>query len=246
MEHLLAGPDSFQAPVLLLPSILEPKICEELIAGHRKDGGEFGISISNISAPGATMSFTVNGRANTVIASSDLNGTVSPKGTLATNGSSKSFTFTPNAGYEIDAIKVNGATVATANPYVLANTSGNQTINVTFKKKATIDPLPNPWSKLDIGSQPAASSFDVPSSGKFYIESASSAIQAKSDNFNYIFQTLNGDGSIVVRLASSNMPSYEGKFGIMVRESLQSSSAFSLIANVPHSGVATQQRTSDG
>lgn len=36
----LAGLDSFQAPVLLLPNILEPDLCEELIAGHRKDGGE--------------------------------------------------------------------------------------------------------------------------------------------------------------------------------------------------------------
>lgn len=36
----LAGSDSFQAPVLLLPNILEPEICEELIAGYRKEGGE--------------------------------------------------------------------------------------------------------------------------------------------------------------------------------------------------------------
>ena len=36
----VAGPDSFQAPVLLLPNILEPELCEELIAGYRKDGGE--------------------------------------------------------------------------------------------------------------------------------------------------------------------------------------------------------------
>ena len=36
----LAGPDSFQAPVLLLPNILEPELCEELIAGYRAHGGE--------------------------------------------------------------------------------------------------------------------------------------------------------------------------------------------------------------
>jgi peroxiredoxin len=36
----LAAADSSQAPVLLLPHVLEPEICEELIAGYRRDGGE--------------------------------------------------------------------------------------------------------------------------------------------------------------------------------------------------------------
>lgn len=211
-----------------------------------KDGGEFGISITNISAPGATMSFTVNARPNTVIASSDFNGNISPKGTLSVaNGQSKTFTFTPNLGYELDVVTVNGATVAATNPYTLTGISGTTTIQASFRKKTTIDPLPSPWVQLDLGTS-AAPGLAAQSNGTFNIESSGSDLGGNSDNFRFVFQTLNGNGSIVARVAATNMSSWSSKVGLMIRESLQTNAVYSMIAHIPHSGVAVEQRDAVG
>lgn len=211
-----------------------------------KDGGEFGISISNISAAGDTMSFTVNARPNTVVASSDLNGTISPKGTLSVpSGQTRQFVFSPNVGYELDVVKVNGVTVAATNPFTLTEISGTKTIQASFKKKAVIDPLPAPWDHMDIGL-PKEAGMAAHENGKFNIESTGTHIGGTADNFGYEFQTLNGDGSIVARLASSNRASWSSKVGIMLRESLQPNSAYSMIGFIPHSGITSEVRTATG
>jgi len=211
-----------------------------------KDGGEFGISISNISAPGTTMSFTVNARPNTVIATTDGKGNISPKGTLSVAaGQSKSFSFTPNPGYEIDAIKVNGAQVATANPYVLTGISGTMNISFTFKKKSPIDPLPSPWLKADIGYNSNAG-LAAQSTGKFNVESYGGYMGGSSDNCTFLYQPLNGDGTIIAKISESNKVSWNEKVGIMIRESLQDNAIVSTICKVPHSGISIEQRTATG
>lgn len=211
-----------------------------------KDGGEFGISISNISAPGNTMSFTVNARPNTVVASSDLNGTISPKGTLSVpSGQSKVFTFIPNIGYELDVVRINSVPVAATNPFTLTEINGTKSIQVSFKKKAVIEPLPAPWENMDIGL-PKEPGLAAHENGKFNIESTGTNIGGTSDSFGYEFQTLNGNGSIVARLASSNRASWGSKVGIMLRESLQPNASYSMIGFVPHSGITSEMRTATG
>ena len=208
-----------------------------------KDGGELGISITAISAPGNTMTFKVNAKPNRVLATSDRNGTIVPKGVInVTAGQSKTFTFTPNLGYEIDVVMVGGIPVTTSNTYTIANISSTKTINVTFKKKTSIDPLPSPWVQADIGTGPAGLSAYAAS--KFNIESLGSDISGGSDNFRFVFQTLNGDGSIVAKIDQSNKANWSSKVGLMIRESLQPGSAQSMIAKIPLSGVFSQQRNS--
>lgn len=212
-----------------------------------KDGGEFGISISNISAPGASMSFTVLPRSATVLAGSDANGNISPKGTLAvTSGQSRTFTFTPNLGYEIDVVRVNGTPVSVVNnTYTMTSISGTRTIQATFRKSASIAPLPSPWVFTEIGTTLQAG-LAVQSAGKFSLETYTSQFTGSSDQVGYIFQTLNGDGSIVAKLESFNMPSWSLRAGIMVRESLQANAPYTMICRAPHSGAYVQKRSSAG
>ncbi|MBC7450218.1 MAG: discoidin domain-containing protein [Cytophagales bacterium] len=212
---------------------------------HWKDGGEFGISISNISAPGTTMSFTVTARPNTVVASTDLNGTMSPKGTLSVaSGQNVNFTFIPNPGYELDVVTVNGAPVTATSPYTLTGIAGTKTIRATYKKKVTLDPLPSPWQQANIGNPKTG--FAVQASGKYSIESYGNDLNATSDNFGYIFQTLNGDGFISAKVTASNIPSWAGKEGIMLRESLDPNSAFSAIGHSISNGLIVFQRAVAG
>lgn len=211
-----------------------------------KDGGEFGISISNITKSGNTVTFTVNGRPSTANATSDIFGTLSPKGIISVaSGGSKSFTFIPKIGYDLDVVKVNGTQVTATNPYTLTGISGTKTINATFKRKATIPALPTPWLKADIGTSSAAG-FAAQESGKFNVESYGGSMGGTVDNINFVYQTLNGNGSIIARVAEYNLPTTSNFVGVMMRASLQSNAAQTCIAKTPYAGVAVYQRNNTG
>jgi Glycosyl hydrolase family 48/Secretion system C-terminal sorting domain len=71
---------------------------------------------------------------STITASAGANGTISPTGAVSvTNGTNKIFTITPNAGYQIDAVLVNGTSVGAVATYTFTNVTTNQTIAATFK-----------------------------------------------------------------------------------------------------------------
>jgi hypothetical protein len=69
----------------------------------------------------------------TITASSDSNGSVTPAGTTTvTQGGSQSYTITPDAGYAIAALTIDGTAVATSSTHTFANVRANHTISATF------------------------------------------------------------------------------------------------------------------
>lgn len=89
----------------------------------KKSGGSPG------PGPGPSSGYTIN-------ATAGAGGSISPQGSVSvSSGSSKTFNFTPNNGYEIDTLLVDGKTVYIAgNSYTFENVTSNHTISVTFKK----------------------------------------------------------------------------------------------------------------
>jgi hypothetical protein len=73
----------------------------------------------------------------TITPSAGANGAISPATvqTVAVGGS-KTFTITPDAGYQVDALTVDGSVVAPATSYTFSNVTDNHTIAVTFKVAA--------------------------------------------------------------------------------------------------------------
>jgi hypothetical protein len=71
--------------------------------------------------------------------SAGANGNISPSTAQTVNaGDSKTFTFSPNLGYEVNEVKVDGSAVSvTGNNYTFSNVQSNHTINVTFKTTTT-------------------------------------------------------------------------------------------------------------
>ena len=69
----------------------------------------------------------------TITASSDANGSITPSGSVsvAYNGS-QSFTFTPNTGYHVDSVFVDGSYVDSLTGYTFTNVTTPHTISVTF------------------------------------------------------------------------------------------------------------------
>jgi hypothetical protein len=96
-------------------------------------------TVTNITA-NSTIHVTFKKAQYTITATAGANGTISPNGAnIVPCGDSKTFVFTPNNGYEINQVLVNGvnnpAAVA-AKTYTFNNVTANGTISVTFKAVA--------------------------------------------------------------------------------------------------------------
>ena len=88
----------------------------------------------------------------------------------------------------------------------------------------TVTTIPSGWADTDIGSVEQAGSAAY-ASDIFTVGGAASAratgIWGTADAMHFVYQTLTGDGSIIVRLASSTNPSnFNPQGGVMIRETL--------------------------
>ena len=72
----------------------------------------------------------------TITASAEVGGGISPIGNIQVKyDSSQAFSITPNTGYVIDSVIVNGVNVGKINSYTFNNVKGDSNIRVTFKLK---------------------------------------------------------------------------------------------------------------
>jgi uncharacterized protein (DUF2141 family)/regulation of enolase protein 1 (concanavalin A-like superfamily) len=102
------------------------------------------------------------------------------------------------------------------------NANGTRTsapVNVTVTGA-----LPGPWTNADIGSPALSGSASSPSTGSFTVTGAGSDIWANADQFQFVYQPVQGDIQIVTRLASLQNTDPWSKGGIMIRQSLTAGS----------------------
>jgi M6 family metalloprotease-like protein len=214
-----------------------------------RDGGEFGISITNITRSGNNVSFTVQGSPSTVVATSDENGSIQPSGVVRVDPQvlNQLFTFVPKPGYEINTVRVNGHPIRVSGNHhrMMDLIAGTQTIEVTYKRSTPIPPLPAPWQHIDIGSH-TTSGHTGYADGKFYMEGYGNDIWHTNDNFSFVYQPLNGNGSIEGRLHESNKANPWAKSGLMVRGSLQPNAAHGMLIFTPSHNIRIQYRNSNG
>jgi M6 family metalloprotease-like protein len=210
-----------------------------------KNGGEFGITLSNITRSGNNVNFTVIGRTRTVIALPDINGTLTPNGILNVNGTSQSFTFLPDPGYVLDAVLVDDMPVpVAANPYTLTGIGSTlKTIQPVFNKNTNLPALPSPWQKASVGSVTGLAAMDA---GKFGLEIEGGRIERNTDRFTYVYQTINGNGTIIAHVAGGNKPTPNYRAGIMIRESLEMNSVQTMLVKGAYDGPRIEQRTATG
>ena len=113
----------------------------------------------------------------------------------------------------------------------------------------TINPpastLPAGWSSGDIGSVPIPGDASF-SGGTFSVKGSGADIWGTSDQFRYAYRSLTGDGSIVARVATVQDVAVWVKAGVMIRETLDPSSAHGFMLVSSQKGVAFQRRPSAG
>ncbi len=79
-----------------------------------------------------SASFTLD--VYTITATADVNGSITPSGTLTVNkGGSQTFTITPDAGHTVRSVIVDGANRGALTTFTFTNVTANHTINVYFK-----------------------------------------------------------------------------------------------------------------
>ena len=71
-----------------------------------------------------------------IAATTDGRGSITPSGTVSVKkGENQTFTVTPNSGYEIEDVLVDGNSVGVVKSYTFENVTANHTIHATFKEK---------------------------------------------------------------------------------------------------------------
>lgn len=108
--------------------------------------------------PSLTLSlYPVWIRTYTIIASSDINGTISASGTTTVNsGNNQSYTFSPVSGYRISDVLVDGISQGSITSYTFTNVVANHTISVVFEKIATSTPTYVPQKSAEQIAEEAA------------------------------------------------------------------------------------------
>ena len=222
-------------------------------------------TMANLSANGPVWSFTTSGTAAAPSAPTSPN-----PATGATNvGLNPTLTWTAAGATSFDVkfgtsstppqVATNQSTASYTPSALAANTqyfwqivahnaSGSATGAVwsfTTGTSAGSGGLPSPWLDGDIGSVGVHGSASY-NSGTFTVSGSGADIWNSADAFHFAYQTLDGDGQIVARVASIQNVNSWSKAGVMIRSSLSSNSPFAIMLVSSAKGTAFQYRTSAG
>jgi glucose/arabinose dehydrogenase/regulation of enolase protein 1 (concanavalin A-like superfamily) len=79
---------------------------------------------------------------------------------------------------------------------------------------------PSPWQSADVGSplMPGTTDYSA-ASQTYYLDGSGADVNTTNDQFHYMYQTLNGDGTIVARVRYQTNSSPWAKAGVMIKQS---------------------------
>lgn len=122
----------------------------------------------------------------TITASAGSHGAINPSGVFdMTSGSSKSFTFTPDAGYHVDSVLVDGVKVDSTAGYTFNNVTASHTISVVFAV-----------NKYTIAASASANGVITPSGNVLVVHGDSLALTV-TPNAHYHVDSIAVDGAKV-------------------------------------------------
>jgi hypothetical protein len=105
--------------------------------------------------------------------------------------------------------------------------------------------LPAPWLDQDVGA-PVVTGSATLTSGTFSVTGSGADIWDASDQFHFVYQPLNGDGEIVVRVATLQHIDGWTKAGVMIRQDLTGNAPNAFMLVSAGHGLSFQQRATRG
>jgi RHS repeat-associated protein len=151
-------------------------------------------------------------------------GSAQGSGTVSMNGTAVAVT-----SWSDIAIVVIVPPGASSGPFAV--TAEGQTV---YSSSFTVTSLPSGWTDTDIGSVGVAGSATY-GDAVFTVKGAGLGLSSSSDGFNFAYQSLSGDGSIIARVLSIQGNQYSTSAGVMIRETLNPGSTFAYSGLVPYS-----------
>jgi uncharacterized repeat protein (TIGR01451 family) len=115
--------------------------------------------------------------------------------------------------------------------------------HVKITKVPVPGPLPAPWQDTDVGSPSIAGSAGyTPKTLTFTVNGSGGDIFGSTDQFNYVYQPLAGDGNgtIIARVTSQTNTSSNAKSGVIIKQSTTAGSNYILIEVQPGGIVKVQ------
>jgi hypothetical protein len=129
------------------------------ISDLKVDGGSIGpattYTFTNVTAAHTIEAiFAIN--QHTIIATAGSNGTITPSGSVTVDrGGSQTFTITPNTGYRISDVEVDGTMLGVTRSYTFNNVTSDHTISATFKQIQVVSlPFSDDFEDDPVGTQP--------------------------------------------------------------------------------------------
>src|SRR6267378_4018125 len=171
---------------------------------------------------GASGSSTIS-----VTPQNGFNGNVSLSASGLPSGVTASFSPNPATATSTLTLTASNTATAGAATVTITGTSGSLTNSTTIAltvQSLTVTTLPAGWSDGDVGSVGVAGSASF-SNGTFTVQTAGAQIYGTADAFHYVYQPLLGDGTITARVVSLQGGSGYVTTGVMIRETLNPSSA---------------------
>jgi regulation of enolase protein 1 (concanavalin A-like superfamily) len=139
-----------------------------------------------------------------------------------------------------------GLTPQTSYDYAVAayDAAGNVSATTTPVTVQTREQTLAEWVGVDVGAVAAAGSHSI-NSGTYTVDGSGADIWGTADEFYYLYQTVDGDADIVVRVASIDLTHGWAKAGVMIRETTDTGSiqASAVITPTSGNGVLHQYRT---
>ena len=105
--------------------------------------------------------------------------------------------------------------------------------------------VPSPWVSQDVGNPGTVGSATF-ASGVFTLNGAGADIWTPPDAFQFVYQPVSGDQTIVARVVNEQNTSQYAKAGLMMRQSTSASDAYVMIDETPNGGIEFMTRTSAG
>jgi regulation of enolase protein 1 (concanavalin A-like superfamily) len=95
-----------------------------------------------------------------------------------------------------------------------------QVATATFSSLQIGTALPTPWRNHDVGSPDRTGTAASTGAGAFSVTGAGAAIWGNADEFQYVYQAVQGNAEIIARVASLKVTHVGAKAGVMIRESM--------------------------
>ena len=167
---------------------------------------------------------------HTITATAGAGGTISPSDEVkVANGESATFTITPNSGYVVDDVKVDGASKGAITTYTFTNVNENHTISATFR--STGGPVIPPTTRYTITASAGEGGSISPSGSVSVTAGTSRTFTVTPDEghkvidvvvdgesvgplASYTFENVRADHAISASFTRGNAPADPGDTGV--------------------------------